>query len=79
MENGVDVIIPGETIDWTVLSYIRDAYELGKNKAAILIGHFNWEELGMKYMKEWLFDLIEGQILVTYVPSGDMYHYIKEN
>ncbi|MBQ5553331.1 MAG: Nif3-like dinuclear metal center hexameric protein, partial [Erysipelotrichaceae bacterium] len=50
MENGVDVIIPGETIDWTVLSYIRDAYELGKNKAAILIGHFNWEELGMKYM-----------------------------
>ena len=79
MENGVDVIIPGETIDWTVLSYIRDAYELGKNKAAILIGHFNWEELGMKYMKEWLFDLIEGQIPVTYVPSGDMYHYIKEN
>ena len=79
MENGVDVIIPGETIDWTVLSYIRDAYELGKNKAAILIGHFNWEELGMKYMQEWLFDLIEGQIPVTYVPSGDMYHYIKEN
>ena len=79
MENGVDVIIPGETIDWTVLSYIRDAYEFGKNKAAILIGHFNWEELGMKYMKEWLFDLIEGQIPVTYVPSGDMYHYIKEN
>ena len=79
MKNGVDVIIPGETIDWTVLSYIRDAYELGKNKAAILIGHFNWEELGMKYMQEWLFDLIEGQIPVTYVPSGDMYHYIKEN
>ena len=76
LEDFADVIIPGEVIDWTVLSYIRDANELGKNKAAINIGHFNWEELGMRYMKDWLDELIENKVNVTYVPSGDMYRYV---
>ena len=48
-EKGVDAIIPGEVIDWTVMSYIRDAVQLGKVKAAFNVGHFNLEELGMKY------------------------------
>ncbi len=77
MEQKADVIIPGETIDWTVLSYIRDAVELGKCRAAISIGHFNWEELGMKYMKEWLDELLENKVPVTYVASKDMYRYIS--
>ena len=76
MEKGVDVIIPGEVIDWTVLSYIRDAKQLGKNKAAICIGHFNWEELGMRYMKDWLSELVKDELDVTYVPSEDMYDFI---
>lgn len=80
MEKGVDVIMPGEVIDWTVLSYVRDAVELGKNKAAINVGHFNWEELGMKYAADWVSELVEGQVPVTYVPSEDMYHFaVKEN
>lgn len=78
MEKKADVIIPGEVIDWTVLSYIKDAYDLGKHKAAINIGHFNWEELGMKYTKDWLSDLLDNSIKVTYVPSGDIYSYIKK-
>lgn len=76
LEKKADVIIPGEVIDWTVLSYVRDAAELGKNKAVINIGHFNWEELGMKYMKDWLSELIENRVDVTYVPSGDMYRFV---
>ena len=76
LEKYADVIIPGEVIDWTVFSYIRDASELGKNKAAINIGHFNWEELGMKYMKDWLSELVENKVNVTYVPSGDMYRFV---
>lgn len=80
MEKGVDVIMPGEVIDWTVLSYVRDAVELGKNKAAINVGHFNWEELGMKYAADWVSELVEGRVPVTYVPSEDMYHFaVKEN
>ena len=76
LEKYADVIIPGEVIDWTVLSYIRDANELGISKAAINIGHFNWEELGMKYMKDWLSELVENKVKVTYVPSGDMYRFV---
>ena len=75
LENFADVIIPGEVIDWTVLSYVRDANEQGRNKNVINLGHFNWEELGMKYMKDWLSELIK-EIPVTYVPSGDLYHFV---
>lgn len=71
----VDAIIPGEVIDWTVLSYIRDAVHLGKSKAAFLVGHFNLEELGMKYAAEHLSKLLNESIPVHYVPSKDMYNY----
>ena len=76
LEEGADVIIPGETIDWTVLSYIRDAVQLGRKKAMISIGHFNWEELGMKYYRDWLPEVIGHQVPVNYVPSRDMYDYV---
>ncbi len=78
LEQKADVIMPGEVIDWTTLSYVRDAVELGKKKAVINIGHFNWEELGMKYYKDWLPGLLEEEISVTYVPSKDMYHYLDK-
>ena len=42
----------------------------------INLGHFNWEELGMKYMKDWLSELVENKVAVTYVPSGDMYRFV---
>ena len=76
LEKKADVILPGEVIDWTTLSYVRDAMDLGMNKAVINIGHFNWEELGMKYMKDWLGELLGDEVPVTYVPSGDMYQFV---
>ena len=76
LERGADVILPGEVIDWTVLSYVRDAVQLGRNKAVINLGHFNWEELGMKYAREWIAQLVEDQVPVTYVPSGDLYSFL---
>ncbi len=78
LERKADVILPGEIIDWTVASYIRDAVQLGKAKAMINIGHFNWEELGMKYMRDWLTELVGGEVPVTYVPSEDMYSFITK-
>ena len=74
-EQGVDVLLPGETIDWTVLNYVRDAVQLGQQKAVITLGHFNWEEMGMRYAKEWVQDLVGDSLPVTYVPTEDMYHY----
>ncbi|MBQ7059995.1 MAG: Nif3-like dinuclear metal center hexameric protein [Firmicutes bacterium] len=74
MEEGVDLILPGETIDWTVLSYIRDAYQLGHPKAMISLGHYNWESLGMKYAADWVKDLVPA-VPVTFVDAGDLFRY----
>lgn len=74
--SGVDAIIPGEVIEWTILSYIRDAAFMGKGKACFNIGHFNMEELGMRYAADWLGELINHQVPVTYVPTGDGFEYL---
>ena len=76
MAEDVDVLIPGELIDWTVANYARDASQLGKNKAIIHLGHFNSEELGMRYAANWLGELIAHEVPVTAVNSADIYHYM---
>jgi len=73
MEQGVDAIIPGEVIDWTAISYIRDAVQQGRNKAVFNVGHYNWEEPGMAYMAEWLPELLGNELPVHFVPAGDIY------
>ena len=72
----VQAIIPGEIIEWTTLSYIRDGIAQGKPLACYNIGHFNWEELGMKYAAEWIKDLVGTQLPVHFVPTGDAFSYI---
>jgi putative NIF3 family GTP cyclohydrolase 1 type 2 len=74
-EEDVDAIIPGEVIDWTVISYIRDAVQLGKTKAVFNVGHFNIEELGMKYAKDWILELVDHKLPVQYIPTGDIYSF----
>lgn len=76
VEHDVQAIIPGEIIEWTVLSYIRDAAELGENKICFNIGHFNWEELGMKRFSRVIRDLVREDIPVIYIPSGDIASYM---
>jgi putative NIF3 family GTP cyclohydrolase 1 type 2 len=75
MESGVELIIPGEVVEWTVLSYIRDAVQLGHTKAMLSLGHFSMEELGMKTFADTLRTLLPSTVPVHYVPSGDIYDY----
>lgn len=77
-ENGVDVILPLETIDWTVNSYIRDGVQLGKKIAMIGAGHFNIEELGMKYLADRMYEVLDNRLSITYVSSEDMYEYYRK-
>ncbi len=74
-QDGIECIIPGEIIEWTVLSYIRDGISLDRNFACINPGHFNWEELGAKYAKDWLEELTENKVPVSYIPTCDMWNY----
>lgn len=75
-ENGLDAIIPGEVVEWTVLSYVRDAVQLGRNKAVFNIGHFNMEELGMRYAADWIGELVQHSVPVRWLPTGDLYRYL---
>lgn len=74
-KGGPDAIIPGEMIEWNVVSYIRDAIQLGRNKACFNVGHFNLEELGMRYAADWIGEITKGAVPVSYIPSDDMYHF----
>ncbi len=71
----IDAIIPGEIIEWNLLSYIRDAISFGKNMACFNIGHYNWEQLGARYAVDWLTEITEGKVPIKYVPNGDMWKY----
>lgn len=73
-EEDVDAIIPGETIDWTVMSYIRDAVQLGKVKAAFNVGHFNLRSLN-EVCRGLDPEVIGNAVPVHYVPSGDIYKF----
>ena len=75
---GIDAIIPGEIIEWTILSYIRDAAYMGKHKACFNIGHFNMEELGMKYAADWIGELLNNKIPVNYIPTEDGWTFLIE-
>ena len=70
-----DAMIPLEIIDWTVSAYVRDAAQLGKNKVLIEMGHFNTEEPAMKYMAQWLPELLEDPVPVHFVQAGDSFSY----
>lgn len=71
-----DVMIPLEIVDWTLSEYVRDSAQQGRGKAIIEMGHFNAEELGMKYMTRWLPDVIGHELPIEYLQSGDSFHYI---
>ncbi len=74
-EENIDVAIALEALDWTANSYIRDAGQLGMNKALILGGHMNTEELGMKWAVTWLRDLVP-ELPISFIRSADLYQYV---
>lgn len=71
-----DAIIPLEICDYTVSTYIRDAVAMNKNKVLFEMGHFNVEELGMKYMAKLLNEKFENELPVVYMQSGDQFSYM---
>jgi putative NIF3 family GTP cyclohydrolase 1 type 2 len=72
LQSDVEVMVIGETAEWQIPEYIRDAQFQGLSKALILIGHEASEEAGMAYLVEWLRPQFPG-LTITHVPSGDPY------
>lgn len=71
----IDALIALEIIDWTLAAFVRDSCSLGRKKVLYNVGHFNLEELGMKYMEKQL-PRIVGDIQVSYISSGDSFDFI---
>lgn len=70
-----DAIIPFEIVDYTLSQYVNDAAEMGLNKVILEMGHFNCEELGMKYMETWMRTVVD--IPVNFVWTKDLFDYYK--
>lgn len=76
-ENDMQVIIPGEVVDWTIGEYVQDAVSLGIKRALLNPGHFNWEEPGMEGAAEWLADDLHHEVPVIFIQSGNQYKWLS--
>lgn len=72
-----DAFIPFEICDYTLTQYVRDAAAQGRNKVLLEMGHFNCEELGMKYAASYIQEILNNKQPVTFIQSGDVFEYIK--
>lgn len=76
MMGDTEVMIAGELIDWTVMSFVRDAAVMGQQKTIIQLGHFNSEALGMKHAATWIAGIMGASVPVHWIPSGEPYRYL---
>ena len=74
-ERNIDVCVCGDITEWTLSAYVRDASQLGMNKAMIVIGHERSEECGMKHLPSWL-KSITGDIPVTFIDAKEPFTYL---
>jgi putative NIF3 family GTP cyclohydrolase 1 type 2 len=73
-ENDPDVVMIGESTEWTTPEYVRDRSASGRETSLIVLGHADSEDPGSIYMKEWLLKNIPG-VEVTHINSGNPYRF----
>ena len=72
----MQLIIPGEVIDWTIIAYVRDAISTGRPMAMLNVGHFNLEEPGMRHMTAKIKKLVGESLPVHFIQSGDAFRWL---
>lgn len=68
------IVIVGETCEWRNCEYVRDAAQLGIEKAMLILGHAGSERDGMIYTAEILSDMFP-ETEVKYFEGGETYTY----
>ena len=66
----VEVVVVGEINEWETCEWVRDAVAAGLRKGLIVLGHAESEEVGMKYLVEWLQPRVP-DIAVIHLPATD--------
>ena len=70
-----DVLICGDITEWTLPAYVRDAMQLGFNRAILVLGHERSEEPGMKHLGSWLSDIVDGTPVV-FIDAEEPFSYL---
>jgi putative NIF3 family GTP cyclohydrolase 1 type 2 len=68
----VDLLICGETREWELVEFVRDAMAQGQKKALIVVGHVLSEQGGMILCADWLKSFIP-EVPVAYVPTPEAF------
>ncbi len=63
-----DVVLAGETHEWEVPEYIRDARMTGQSISLVIMGHADSEEPGSEFMMTWLNEKVPG-IKTTHIAA----------
>ena len=71
----LDVILCGDITEWTLPAYVRDAAQLGLNKAIIVLGHERSEEPGMQWLHVWMKDLV-GETPMWFCDAKEPFLYL---
>lgn len=75
-KNGYEVVIPLETVDWTIWAYVEDAIALGKNLSIFNVGHFNLEEAGMEMYEGFLREALQDdEVKIRFIQSGNKFKW----
>ena len=70
------VLVVGETSEWRIGEYIRDAHQLGFHKALLVCGHVGSERGGMEVLAEEIARQ-HPDIECRYFEVGEVYSYLK--
>ena len=73
-DEAVEIVIVGETCEWKMAEYARDAAQLGFKKALLLLGHCGSERDGMKHVAALLQQKLP-QLDVRFFNSDEVYTY----
>lgn len=77
-KNGYEVIIPLETVDWTIWAYVEDAIALGRNLSLFNVGHFNLEEAGMELYQDFLREALQDDSMkIRFIQSGNRFKWFE--
>lgn len=69
-----EIMLVGEVCEWRDCEYARDAAQLGRKKAILILGHVGSERDGMVYVAEFLKKMYPA-LEVKYFESGEVYTY----
>lgn len=74
--HNIDVMVCGEITEWTLCAYVNDAMQMGLDRAMLVAGHERTEEWGMEFMAEWLPEVLDNTVSVTFVDAKEPFIHL---